>query len=287
MIRSPRSTDVRVPAFWMSCVLVAVALLGVSTSARAQLVVYPIRLVLDPAKRADQLEIINNSSKPVTYLITLQNRRMDENGRFSAANPPLPGEQFADGMLRFSPRRVTLEPGKGQVVRIMARRPADLAAGEYRSHLLFSEQPTPQGATSIEKPPGETGSIGVALTALVGISIPIIVRAGETSAAVTLDGVEVVPGSATEPATITVDMHRTGNRSVYGDLVASFEPAGGGGAVDVGKAAGIAVYTPNALRHVRFMLNLPANTVLSGGTVTATFRERDGSIMARTSTRLP
>jgi hypothetical protein len=272
------------PRRFLSLVLAA-ALVAFSAAAQAQLVVYPVRLVLEPDKRADQLEIINNSAKAVTYLITLQNRRMDENGRFSAAETALPGELFADGMLRYSPRRVTLAPGMSQVIRIMARRPADLAAGEYRSHLLFSEQPVPRGATSIEKPDTEQG-IGVSLTALVGISVPIIVRAGQTAATVKLENLTTTPASDSEPATVLFDLLREGNRSVYGDFTATFEPAGGR-AVDVGRAAGVAVYAPNALRHMRFQLNAPPGVSLSAGTLTVTFRERDGSIVARASLQVP
>jgi hypothetical protein len=273
---------IRLPSLRLA---VAAALVAFSAAAPAQLVVYPVRLVLDPDKRADQLEIINNSARPVTYVITLQNRRMDENGRFAAAETALPGEQFADSMLRYSPRRVTLAPGMSQVIRIMARRPADLAPGEYRSHLLFSEQAVPRGATSIEKPNTEQG-IGVSLTALVGISVPIIVRAGQTTATVKMENLAMTPASDAEPATVLFDFLRDGNRSVYGDFTATFEPTGGR-AVDVGRAAGVAVYTPNALRHMRFPLNPPAGVSLAAGTLTVTFRERDGSVVARASRQVP
>jgi hypothetical protein len=267
-------------------VAAALVLLGWQR-AQAQLVVYPTRVLMERSQRAEQLEIINNSGRSVTYLITVQNRRMDAEGRFSAADTAAPGEQFADSMLRYSPRRVTLAPGASQVVRIMARRPADLVTGEYRSHLLFAEQPNPEGATSIEKPKENATDIGVALTALVGISIPVIVRSGETAATVTLDNLALSDGAGPEAPLVSVDLHRSGNRSVYGDFTASLEPAGGGRTIDIGRAAGVAVYTPNELRHVRFPLTLPPNMALTGGTLTVSFRERDGTVVSRTALRLP
>ncbi|MDQ3269909.1 MAG: hypothetical protein M3Q11_06955 [Pseudomonadota bacterium] len=134
----PHSTDTR-----RACIFAAAALASAllcSGQARAQLMVHPTRVVLENDQRSAQLEIINNSDKPAVYRISLVNRRMDEVGGFSPIESALPGEQFVDEMVRYSPRRVSLAPGASQIIRVMARKPADLAAGEYRSHLLFAEQ---------------------------------------------------------------------------------------------------------------------------------------------------
>lgn len=235
--------------------------------------VFPTRMVLENNQRAGQLEIVNNSAKTVTYRITLVNRRMDENGKFRPAETAGPGELFADSMLSYSPRRVTLAAGAGQVIRIMARKPADLAAGEYRSHLLFSEQAEPTGRTSAQPPTDGAAEIGVALTALVGVSIPVILRSGETSATVTLGNLGLIKAAAGQPASLAVDVQRSGSQSCYGDLTVSFTPAGGA-ALDIGRANGVAVYTPNALRHVKIPLNPPAGAVLANGILTVSYRER-------------
>jgi hypothetical protein len=250
----------------------AVFVLG-SDRAAAQLMVYPTRLVLESNQRSGQLEIVNNSSRTVTYRITLVNRRMDENGRFMAAESAAAGELFADGMLSYSPRRVTLAAGAGQVIRLMTRKPADLAAGEYRSHLLFSEQAEPTGQNSAQPPAEGAADIGVSLTALVGISIPVIMRVGETAATVTLGNLALSSAAADQQASLAVDVQRSGTQSCYGDLSASFTPAGGVALV-IGRVNGVAVYTPNALRHVTIPLSLPAGTALANGTVTVSYRER-------------
>lgn len=249
------------------------ALLFGSERAAAQLMVYPTRMVLENSQRAGQLEIVNNSARTVTYRITLVNRRMDENGKFAVADSPAAGEQFADSMLSYSPRRVTLAPGAGQVIRIMVRKPADLAVGEYRSHLLFAEQAEPTGRASAQATAETASDIGVSLTALVGVSIPVIVRAGDTSATVTLGSLAVLNTAAGQPANMSVDVQRSGMQSCYGDLTVSFTPAGGA-ALEIGRANGVAVYTPNALRHVRIPLSPPAGAVLANGTVTVSYQER-------------
>jgi hypothetical protein len=258
---------------WLPLLSVFVGLLLGCDRAAAQLMVYPTRMVLENSQRAGQLEIVNNSARTITYRVTLVNRRMDENGKFLPAETPATGEQFADRMLSYSPRRVTLAPGAGQVIRIMVRKPADLAAGEYRSHLLFDEQPEPVGRTSAEATGEKTSDIGVSLTALVGISVPIIVRVGENPASVTLGNLELVTTAAGQPASVSVDVQRSGMQSCYGDLTASFTPAGGA-ALELGRANGVAVYTPNALRHVRIPLSLPTGLVFAKGTVTVSYHER-------------
>ena len=235
--------------------------------------VFPTRMVLESNQRAGQLEIVNNTAKTVTYRITVVNRRMDENGKFLPAEAAAPGELFADSMLSYSPRRVTLAAGAGQVIRIMARKPANLAAGEYRSHLLFSEQAEPTGATSAQPAADNTADIGVALTALVGVSIPVIMRTGETSVTVTLGNLGLTKATAGQPASLAVDVQRSGSQSCYGDLTVTFTPAGGAALV-IGRANGVAVYTPNALRHVKIPLSPPASAVLANGTVTVSYRER-------------
>jgi len=149
---------------------------------------YPTRIVFAGNQRAAQLELINNGTESATYRISLVNRRMSETGAFSGIDVPLPGEQFAEDMLRYSPRQVTLAPGAGQAVRIMVRKPANLAPGEYRSHMLFAKQPDPEGRTSVESSNATaTTRSAITLTALVGASIPVIVRHGQHRRSVATD----------------------------------------------------------------------------------------------------
>lgn len=270
-----------------NALLVLLLLLLCSAPATAQLMVHPTRIVLEPNQRSAQLEIINNSDEPGIYRIALVNRRMDENGEFAVAESPLAGEQFADSMLRYSPRHVTLGPGASQLIRVMARRPANLAAGEYRSHLLFDKQPTPapRGAPAT---PAAGGEIGVSLTALVGVSVPVIVRHGATTATASLANLALGRATSDQPAVLSVDMHRVGTRSLHGDLVASFTPAGGTAQV-IGRAGGVAVYTPNTLRRLKIKLSPPPGMVLAKGTLSVTYREpaaRGGGLLAEASLAL-
>jgi len=279
---------VRVPlkrAGWLFALLSLLPL----GSAWADLMVAPTRIVFDNKQRTAQLDLINSGAEPATYRISLVNRRMSEAGEFSAVNSPGPGEQFADELLRYSPRQVVLAPGAGQTVRISLRKPADLAAGEYRSHLIFDKIAEAKGSTSIETQNAPAGEVSVQLTMLAGLSIPVIVRHGETAASVTLVGLELLKPVAGQAAKLAFVLQRSGNRSVYGDLGATFTPQGGA-AQEVGKAGGVAVYTPNPLRHVKLELKPPPGLVLARGTLRVTFRDRPDAgakLLAEATIELP
>jgi P pilus assembly chaperone PapD len=258
--------------------------------ALADLMLHPTRIVFEKNQRAAQLELINNGTEAATYRISLVNRRMSETGEFSAIDSPASGEQFADGLLRYSPRQVTLAPGVGQTVRIMLRKPADLAPGEYRSHLQFDKLPEAKGATSIETQGAQAGKeIGIVLTALIGASIPVIVRHGETAASVTLSHLELQNSAANQAQILSLQLDRSGNRSVYGDLAVSFTQQGGAEQV-IAKVGGVAVYSPNALRRAKLALQPPSGLALAHGTLRVTYRERPeagGKVLAEAAIALP
>lgn len=256
--------------------------------AAADLLVYPTRLVFEGSDRAAQLDLHNNGTEPATYRISIVNRRMTPTGAFVDIDQPLPGERFADGMVRFSPRQVELAPGATQTVRVSVRKPANLPEGEYRSHLHFERLPDSAEAARAE-PAGRPGEVGVQLRVLVGVTIPIIVRHGATAANVRLSGLQLVQGPTEGKPALAFVLHREGNRSVYGDLDASFTPQGGQ-EQQVGKAAGVAVYTPNPLRQGRLELQLPPGLALSRGTLRLTYRERPeagGKLLAEAVLSVP
>jgi hypothetical protein len=260
-----------------------------ASHAGAELMLYPTRVVFAGNQRAAQLELINNGSQGATYRISLVNRRMSETGAFTEIETPLPGEQFADDLLRYSPRQVTLEPGAGQAVRIMVRKPANLPTGEYRSHLLFAQQPEARDGSSIEaRGSAAENEIAIKLTTLVGISIPVIVRHGNTDASVSLTQLDLQQPSAGAP-TLGLQMERSGSQSVYGDLTVSLIPARGAEQV-IARANGVAVYTPNLVRRARIALQWPNGQRLADGTLRVSYREQaedGGELLAEAVLELP
>lgn len=265
--------------------LAAALMAALPLQALAGLMLNPTRVVFSKNQRAAQVELINSASTPATYRITLVNRRMSENGEFSAADTAAAGERFADAMLTFSPRQVTLQPGSAQVVRVMLRKPAELPAGEYRSHLHFEKLADSSSATSVEQQGAGGQQIGVVLNSLIGASIPVIVRHQTTGAAVSLGALELQKNA--QGTQLAFQIARSGDSSVYGDVSATFTPQGGAEQV-LAKAAGVAIYTPNPLRKAS--LAMPAGVNLARGTVQVRFRERaesGGAVLAEATLALP
>jgi len=269
--------------------LLALLILLPLRPAWADLMIAPTRVIFDKNQRSARLDLINSGAETSTYRISVVNRRMSETGEFSSIDSPAPGEQFAGELLRYSPRQVVLAPGTGQTIRVSLRKPADLLAGEYRSHLIFEKIAEAKGATSIETLNAPAGEVSVQLTMLAGISIPVIVRHGETAADVRLSNLELLKPETGQPAALAFVLHRSGNRSVYGDLGTTFTPQGGA-AQEVGKAGGVAVYTPNALRRVKLALQPSAGLVLARGSLRVTYRDRldaGGKLLAEAAIELP
>ncbi|MGX4641956.1 fimbrial biogenesis chaperone [Massilia sp. SYSU DXS3249] len=275
-------------SFSAARLLLACLLLAPLLHARAELMLHPTRLVFDKNTRAAQIELINNGSKPATYRISLVNRRMTENGKFEVAEAPQDGERFADAMLRYSPRQITLQPGTAQTVRVMLRKPAELADGEYRSHLQFDKQPEADGKASIENQGAGGSGIGVVMTALVGASVPVIVRHGVTNASVKLSGLALGKDEARQPQ-LALQFEREGSSSVYGDISVTFTPRNGK-PQGLAQMGGIAVYTPNRTRQAILPLQVPAGVTLAGGTLEVSYRDRPeagGKLLAQASLNLP
>lgn len=259
--------------------------------ALADLMIEPTRIVFGKNKRTAQVDLINNGKETATYRISVVNRRMSETGEFMPLENAGVGEQFAGELIRFSPRQVILAPGAGQVVRIMLRKPAGLADGEYRSHLHFDRIPDAIGANNLATQGDATAASGfsVRLTMLAGVSIPVIVRHGETSAKAALSGLELSPAAAGQAPILSAVVQRSGNSSLYGNLAATFTPRGGE-PTTVGKAGGVAVYTPNPLRRIKIQLQAPAGVVLARGTLRLTYREppaEGDKLLAEAAIELP
>lgn len=194
----------------------------------AQLLLSPTRVVFEGNSRSSQIDVVNTTNQAATYRLTLVNRRMNQQGEFLPVDTPLPGERFVDAMVRFSPRQLTVEPGGSQVIRLSLRKPQGLASGEYRSHLLIERVLDANLASSIESAVGNTPSEGldIRLTPLVGALIPVIVREGSTVVEMTVSSMSYTSRSGENPALLSLSLGRTGNRSVYGDLVVTFLAAG-------------------------------------------------------------
>ena len=261
-----------------------------STNARADLMLHPTRIAFEGNRRSAQLEVINQGTETEVYRIRVERKRMTDSGEFVTVESPLAGEQFADDLIRYSPRQIELAPGASQAVRLMLRKPAQLATGEYRSHLVFERIPNVGIAADKMPVAGARPDLSIQLVPLVNVSIPLIVRHGETSASVSIADLrlEALPDRA---PTLSLTLQRAGNRSTYGDLVVYSIPNNKHGKPEViARIGGVAVYAPNALRRAQLTLPTAARTRLAIGTLRVAYQERPedgGELLAERLLQLP
>jgi hypothetical protein len=109
----------------------------------------------------------------------------------------------------------------------------------------------------------DSSSISVKLVAVFGISIPVIIRVGETTSGVSFSNVSLKQGKDISPV-LSIAFKRTGNISVYGDItVDHISPAGK--TTRVGAVKGMAIYTPNIVRYFNLPLDQLAGTDYRSG----------------------
>lgn len=241
--------------------LLTLPLLSLSSLATAEsiLQVLPTRVVMAGAKRSVTVTLINRGDEDGNYRMFFRNIRANENGEFSEIQEPQAGELFADNMVRFSPRRIMVPARSKQSIRVLLRKPADLDNGEYRSHLVFRKLPV---QNSLLDQASSENAVGFSLRPIVEVTIPIIVRHGETEATMTLsDATLVKPNEFEESIKFTIN--REGNRSLYGD-VDVWWVNNDGQKQNIAMARGIAVYTPNDKRVFSLQLDMVGKNASDG-----------------------
>jgi len=176
--------------------------LAADASANSLLFIAPHRVVIAPDQQTTEVTVANQSETKRRYEITMIDSVMTETGATKRVDT---FEYSAKRMVRYVPRAVELAPGERQTVRLMVRRPKDLADGDYHSHLLFREK-----ASEPEKPAEGEGEnkFSFQVGAQYGVAIPVIVQKGTIEASVKMG--EVVKTEGAQKG-LTVTFNRTGN----------------------------------------------------------------------------
>ncbi|RZK47663.1 MAG: molecular chaperone [Pedobacter sp.] len=196
------------------------------------------------------MNLANVGKDSATFMISFIQIRMKDDGTFEKITEPDSAQRFADKYIRFYPRTVTLAPNESQTVKMQITKASEMLPGEYRSHLYFRAVPT--GKPLGEKEPAADSLISINIVPVFGISMPVIIRVGETDAQIQLSEL-ALRESANGPA-LDITFQRSGNMSVYGDVVVD-HISSTGQSTRVGNVNGLAVYSPNPKRKFRLALN--------------------------------
>mgnify|MGYP001289752111 CR=1 FL=1 len=262
---------------FLPALAILAGLVGAAAPAGAQgfgdLVVSPTRVELQGRDRSATVTLTNRGSESALFRISFVTMAMDDKGQLNTVEKTPDGMLTAEGLIRYAPRQVNIPPGGTQTVRLVVRKPADLAAGEYRSHMFFRAVPPEDAGRAVDEQANQSG-ISVRLTPIFGITIPVIVRHGDLDLKVAMSDMAVVPDK--DRKKLTFKLSREGNKSAYGDVKVEYLPAGGGSPVVVGEITRLAVFTPNTKRNVEVPLVVPSGVTLGKGTLKVLYRQVNG-----------
>ncbi len=243
------------------------------TAYAGAMAVDPKRVVFDGRKRSAELLVINRGDRAATYKIYFQEMRMTNTGHLDVVDDPAEAEKTSSALLRYSPRRMTLGPGKMQSVRLLLRKPRDLEPGEYRSHLTIEELPDAMAGTDVEQLADNRGGVKVRMVARHSITIPVIARHGMLDASLELKALKYLPPDKKKPRSrIALNLHRQGTRSLYGSINVYHQPRQGERRL-VGYIKGVAVYMPLQKRSIIVPLQEMSSERLRDGVLRVEFTE--------------
>lgn len=238
---------------WRAFAVVAL-LWAASARPAAAVSVSPAALYLDARTRTGALTLTNNGTRPEEIEISFAfgYPRSDSTGKVDVPLVQVApaGEPSAAGWLRAFPRRLVLEPGQSQVVRVLAQPPAGLAEGEYWARLLVTSR---GGQTPVEQMEGD---IRVLLDVQTVVVTAVTYRQGSVATGVAATGAQ----SRATPAGVELrlDLERQGSAAYLGRVRAELLDANG--RVVARGFEDVAVY-----RSIRRIVLIPLAQPLTGG----------------------
>jgi P pilus assembly chaperone PapD len=236
----------------------------------ANLNISPKRVTFDRNHRSATVYIFNQGSAPGTFDISLIDRVMTGDGQIlpvteAQAKPETKAVadrvQSAQAILQVAPRRVTLAPGQGQTIRLrITGAPTDATATELRSHLTIATLPPREAGTTADAAAAnaQTGQLRFQINALLGLSIPAIVRLGDLDVRAGLENPHVSlermngPNGPETPA-LSLDLVRLGTNSLFGNIEVRIQ--GQPKSPALGLSRGVGVYTEIGRRVMHIPLS--------------------------------
>ncbi len=240
----------------------ATAMLVMATPVRADMLISPLRVLLDKDNQTASIILNNPSDGARTYRLEWVDQQMSEDGVY---RPYKEGEsrQSASSYLRLAPRQITVAAKSSQSVRVSFHSNADMAPGEYRSHLLFKvleDVSEPYSVSKIGAGEGMTMQLNMQLS----MSIPVVIRYRVTAQPnVKIAKVEPVPTTAPgQAAQLAVVLQRSGVASSFGRVIIEMQVTPDAPVEKIGQADNISIFTDMAER--RLILSLRDSSIPAG-----------------------
>lgn len=224
----------------------------------ASLMIKPSRAVLDEKNRSVEITLLNNSTSTKEYHIEWDEKVQTISGAYTDIDKSA-SKFSASDYIQHSPKKVTIEPGKYQKIKLRLRLPRELADGEYRSHLMMRVVNDVKKIDLNDNTEGKT----MRIVPLLSFSIPIMVRKGNFDSEAKINSIKVTNNEKNKKQ-LQVNLAHTGKFSTYGNLIA-YAKVGNKPAVKIGETHNIALFRETQNRIVNIPLqvdNIPNDAAI-------------------------
>lgn len=193
------------------------------------LFIAPSRLTIAPGQSIAVIDTSNKSKVARRYDLTVIDEAMSPQGALERVDT---FPYSVKHMLRFQPKRFTLQPGEDQTVRIMIVRPHDLADGDYHSHLLFREVPLDEKSEQQLEAERKTAaaeagkSVSFEIRTLYGVGVPIVVQQGKIVSDINMGEPKLGTTPDGKFRQLTIAFTRSGNAEAVALLTANYVQPG-------------------------------------------------------------
>lgn len=227
-------------------IFIAVLGLNAATQSYASLLISPTRVVLGERDRTQVVTLINTGKETRSYRVEWrQLMAVSEGGYREYTEEEKKSFAGLERIVRVTPKQVTLQPGQRQSVKLLLRKPENLNAGEYRSHLSFTALPVQAEADSNQN------QTSIKLEVLMSYSMPVIYRVGSVNVNPQITDISLVHIKDSGITNIKVDLFHEDLFSTHGRFVAHWTPENGK-TKQVGVLNGVNFYPETKTSTVQF-----------------------------------
>jgi|GEM_PF-1324678 len=178
----------------------------------ASITITPVEIMFGGRDRYKDITLVNTGDTVKNYEMKFVYHKMTPEGAYVFVEG-LGEEEFdLSKHIVFSPRKVRLEPGAKQRVRLALRRPAEIPLGDHHVGLMFESKALEKNTTD-DDIQLETGQAKAGMVINVSYSIPVILREGDPDNTVEFGQLEFErnKGSGLLDALVTIKRVPEGN----------------------------------------------------------------------------
>lgn len=236
--------------------------------ALATVTVTPMIAVIEGRNRYADINLINTSQKTESYQVGWRFYKMKEGeGTYENAESSLTEFDLSQHLV-MTPRRVSIEPGGMQKIRLGLRLKGEPPApGDYRAHLmLMQDKAVEQNPAAPE--PLEKGKVKIGVGVNVGLSIPVVYRVGESDVKPVIGDIsrQINPNTGKIELLIPITREGEGRYGILGDLLVKRD------GVLLGEIANANIFDEVQTRVFKVALNV---SELSGGNLEIIYKHYD------------